>query len=226
MWHVPKMWEDGECWIIGGGSSMPRQFNIPENVIKNVMSGKFQSSAYLKYLDFLKDKHTIGINNAYQLGGLIDILFYGDNGWFRKHKKDVEKRKLLTVTCATAANTEEMKRYGVKIMGRCFKPKYGISIDYGKVIWNYNSGAASISLATQLGVKKIYLLGFDMKCDGGNKTHWHKPHTKGKIPPFEKHLRGFFEIAKDAERLGVEIINVNPDSAIDVFPKISLDEII
>lgn len=226
MWQVPKMWEDGECWIIGGGSSMPRQFNIPESVIKNVTSGKFTSSAYLKYLKPLRDKHTIGINNAYQLGGLIDILFYGDNGWFRKHKKDVQKRKLITVTCATGAIKDEMKRYNVKVMDRIFKSKYGISDKTGTVFWNYNSGAASISLAVQLGVKKIYLLGFDMNCDGGDKTHWHKPHSKGKIPPFEKHLRGFSKIAKDAERLGVEIINVNPNSAISVFPKVKLDDVL
>jgi hypothetical protein len=33
-------------------------------------------------------------------------------------------------------------------------------------------------------------------------------------------------IAKDAKKMGVEIINVNPDSAITVFPKLELKDIL
>ena len=42
-WFVPRMWNDGECWILGGGSSLPRQFGVPESVIEKVMKFKMTS---------------------------------------------------------------------------------------------------------------------------------------------------------------------------------------
>jgi hypothetical protein len=96
---------------------------------------------------------------------------------------------------------------------------------------NGNSGGAAISVAAQMGAKKIYLLGFDMKLDEKENQHWHNiyrfnPNKKETQMPFDKHLMGFPKIAEDAKRLGIKIINVNPESAIDVFPKVSLREIL
>ena len=56
-WFVPRMWEDGECWIIGGGYSLPRQFGIPKKVIQDVMSLKKPVSAYSPYLEEIHGKH-------------------------------------------------------------------------------------------------------------------------------------------------------------------------
>jgi hypothetical protein len=78
----------------------------------------------------------------------------------------------------------------------------------------------------------IFLLGFDMKVDSAEKQHWHDLYGKiaNRNPrkpyrlPFERHLRGFPAIYKDSVRLGIEIINVSPDSAINEFKKVSLSE--
>ena len=37
-------------------------------------------------------------------------------------------------------------------------------------------------------------------------------------------MRGCDQIARDAKRLGIEIVNLNPDSAIVQFRKVSLKE--
>jgi hypothetical protein len=42
--------------------------------------------------------------------------------------------------------------------------------------------------------------------------------------PFPKHLVGFPAIKEDADKLGVQIFNVCPDSAIKEFPKLTLKE--
>jgi hypothetical protein len=44
--------------------------------------------------------------------------------------------------------------------------------------------------------------------------------------PFERHLRGFPEIARDAKQRGIQIINVCPNSAIKEFPKINLKDVL
>ena len=113
---------------------------------------------------------------------------------------------------------------GVKYMGRDNNHPFGITTNRGLVSWNVNSGAASISLAVQLGVKKIYLLGFDMNAHGNNR-HWHKQYQyKTKKLPYDRHLKGFTHIAIEAKRIGVEIINVNHHSAIETLPKKTLEE--
>jgi hypothetical protein len=44
--------------------------------------------------------------------------------------------------------------------------------------------------------------------------------------PFHKHLHGFPEIAKDAKRMGVTILNASPDSAIECFKKVNVKDLI
>jgi len=103
---------------------------------------------------------------------------------------------------------------------------YGLSDKKYKVSWNYNSGACAINLAYHFGVKTVFLLGFDMK-PVDNQTHWHNEYGKKTSKTvFEKHLKGFPFIKADAERLGLKIYNVNPDSAIQEFEKVSLKEIL
>lgn len=232
VWKVPKMWEGGECWIIGGGHSLPYQFDIPIDIIKKVCDKKTPVSVYSDYMKALHDKHIIGVNNAYQIGEWIDILFFGDGSWYLVHKDKVAQWNGIKVSCAVRFNgNKETTKAGIKFLPKNSNHRYGISPNGNAVSWNHNSGAASISLAAHLGVKRIYLLGFDMRRIN-EVTHWHGGHRpvdiKGKkiLPPFKRHLIGFPAIAKDAKRMKIEIINVSPDSEINVFPKVSLKEII
>jgi len=77
-------------------------------------------------------------------------------------------------------------------------------------------------------VKRIVLLGFDMrKVDG--KTNWHDDYgvpKKFQFNPYSRFLKPFDGIAKDLNRQNVECVNATPDSALDVFPKLSLDEVL
>jgi hypothetical protein len=123
----------------------------------------------------------------------------------------------------------------MKYTPRESKHSRGISDNPKMVSWNGNSGAAAISIAANMGAKRIILLGFDMKLDDSKHQHWHnvynrnytnpKPNKPHHLP-FDRHLRGFPEIAKDAKRRGIEILNCCPDSAIKEFPKFSLKELI
>lgn len=235
MWTPPKIWENGECWIIGGGPSITEQFGVPKDLVQSVREKQTSISSYSPFLSFLHDKHVIAINMAFKLGDWVDFIFYGDNGFFLKNKKELIHHPKIKIACSDKP-PEHASSYGVRYMPLNRRKPKGISEKYGQVSWNGNSGAASISLAYQLGACKIYLLGFDMSLDSLNYQHWHGEYSTVKNKdkraadprklPFNRHLSGFPQIAKDAKRLGLEIINVNPSSAIDVFPKKSLKEIL
>jgi len=231
IWKVPPLWQDSACWILGGGTSVPEQFGIPMQVIQKVYTGTLSSSVYSDYLAPIHNAHVIGINNAYQIGVWIDILFFGDSRWHLKHRFKLAVWPGLKVCCDNKFAKRSLNRMeGIKFLERDNNHRQGITSDPSKVAWNGNSGAAAISLARHLGVKRIYLLGFDMVMDTrAEHSHWHGSHlppghVPKRLPPFSKHLKGFPAIAKDAKEVGIEIYNVSAISKIDCFPKITLEE--
>jgi len=236
-WSVPPIWEGGDVWILGGGSSVPKQFGIPDNVVEEVVKGTSPPSVYSPYMHLLHDKHVIGINVSYLIGDWIDMVFFGDPGFFRGNMEQLAKWPGLKVSCHAVVQNVPWVRY-LLLDG---KHPRGISSDPGRVSWNANSGSAAISIAANAGAKRIILLGFDMCLNGDGKKHWHnlyknaiitvpeqKRRARGEVPmqPFEKHLKGFSHIARDAKERGIEILNASPNSAIREFPKFTVKELL
>ncbi len=228
VWKIPRIWSNGECWIIGGGSSIIQQFHIPLDVVRKVYTKAEPLSAYSPYMSAIHSKHVIGVNMAYQLGSWIDFCFFGDDAWFDQHRKQLRQFRGIKVSCAISfdkpshRNAQEKIKYTPKNKSR----SHGISETPNTVCWNDNSGAAAISLAYHLGARKIVLVGFDMKHNETGNSHWHNEYQVTKPAVFPRHLRGFPGIALDAERLGVKIINASPDSAIDAFSKCSVEDVL
>jgi len=225
-WNVPRMWEGGECYIIGGGTSMPRQFNVPKLLIEEVVSGKKLPDEYSPYLSLLHNRHVIGVNAAYTIGNWIDICFFGDMGFFNKHMKQLVRFPGLKVSC----NSVVQRFSWVKFLKQSRVKGRGIAPRNTEVVWGLNSGAAAINLAVHTGAKRIVLLGFDMKLDEHTQSHWHglykKRTPKDLERSFNKHLRIFPAIAKDAKKMGIEILNANPDSGLQVFKKVKLEDVL
>lgn len=227
-WRPPLMWEGSDVWIIGGGPSMARQFDVPADVIKKVESGQEHISIYSDYLKPLHNKHVIGVNLSFMLGNWVSALYFCDRSFYRVYRNQINSFCNLKVTCVnsiernllpTTRNIKRMKRDN----------KEGLSKKEDTICWNHNSGAAAIDFAVHLGAKRILLLGFDMKPLGG-RTHWHEGFQNYLKPTgdivFERFLKVFPQLAKDAENRGIEILNVNKDSAIEVFKKVSLKEVL
>lgn len=227
IWSVPKVWKNSTVVVIGGGPSILRQFDVPQNVIQSVYTGQSQPSVYSPYLKPLHDKHIIAVNMAYKLGTWIDIMFFGDPSFWRRFSKELLLFKGLRVTCASSLLNEG----GVKSVkrGRAKgKRPFGISTDPSTICWNNNSGASAINLAVLLGAGRIILLGFDMALDAQKNQHWHKIYSsKPTAGPstFRKHLQGFPAISADLKALGIECINANPESAIVDFPRVNYRDI-
>lgn len=230
IWKAPKIWEGATAFILGGGPSISKVFDIPEDIVEGVTSKRILPSAYSKYLEPLHDKHIIGINNAYQIGSWLDVLFFGDCSWYLVHRQALAEWPGLKVTCCPrfeAKKKEESE--GIKYLKKDSRRK-GLSNDSKTVCWNSNSGAAGISLATHFGAKRIVLLGFDMAMLTPDVSHWHgshaEPGTRLKTPPFDRHMKGFPILAQEAKQAGVEILNCSPNSKIKDFPIVSLKEVL
>jgi hypothetical protein len=169
--------------------------------------------------DLIKDEFVIGVNNSIFLGDWVDVCWFGDKKWWGWHKDRLikEKRKVATCNMKIKGETNHWWKH--------YKRKgTGINTNSGEIAWNKSSGASAINFAYHMGYRKIVLLGFDMQRINGVKN-WHTEHKEKDHSPFKRHLICFPQIAKDAEKLGVQIINATPGSAIKNFPVMTLEEV-
>jgi len=210
---------------------MPLQFGVPEEIIEKVHDKELPMSAYSPYLSPIHDRHCIGVNMAFALGDWVDMMIFGDGGFYFKNKA-----ALMQYPRPRIAVNPNIRRkpnvVGVKHISRDGRIPLGISRRPGFISWNRNTGGAAINLAYHLGAKRIFLLGFDMNLGKGHYQHWHSAYNSAakKGPkdhrhlPFRRHLQCFSAIARDAGELGIEILNVSMTSAIKEFKKITLKE--
>lgn len=88
---------------------------------------------------------------------------------------------------------------------------------------NGNSGFGAVTYAEACGAKTILLAGFDMRMNG----HWHPEYEWGGQADNKKlkaWVDGFRAVALQLKRRKVSVINLSPNSAITVFPRLTVEE--
>lgn len=202
-WTPPSMWKGETAWIIGGGPSLMGLDLTP-----------------------IHSAHVIGANSAYVLGEWVDIILFSDTNWWQWNAARVQAEYggIIATLC-----TQESVLRNTRLLPLKRKHANGLSRVQGVINWNKNTGASCIGLAVQLGVKKIVLLGFDMKVkpEGENNGHhWHSLHKHSPagniyerrfLPPFQ-------ELQRDLDSVGVEVFNACPDSALSCFQRGTFEE--
>lgn len=193
-WAVDQFWKGEDAFVIGGGPSL-RDFDW----------GK------------LEGKNTIGCNQAYELGASVcQYCFFGDIKFFEynKHKLQSYEGTLLTSFIGLYSTPVEW----IKTLKRI---DTGLSADPQSLAWNGNSGASAINFALLAGAPRVFLLGFDNK-DQKGENNWHNQSVfEFHRQVHEKHRKGLTLVAEKAEELfpDSQIINLNPDSALECFAK-------
>lgn len=105
-------------------------------------------------------------------------------------------------------------------------PMQGLSDDPGKLALGGHSGYQAINLAVHLGAKRIVLLGYDCQPTNG-KDHYFGSHKHGSIGrqlPFGLFLAYFPSMVPALKKIGVEVVNATRETALEVFPRVSLKE--
>jgi len=202
-----------KCFLLGGGPS-------------------------LKGFDFnqIKDHFTIGVNKAF-ISFPTDITYMMDAKLYRYlsvlSPKD-EKHRLIQKEWSeykghkVLLSSAKRKKWKPEIEIVAGRKDKVLSLDVAQGIYGgSNSGFGAMMLAISLGFTEIYLLGYDFECTN-NETHWHEGYTgqslevqKQKVEKFKAVFVQFSSIIKEE---GISVYNLNPNSTLHCFPKISLEE--
>jgi hypothetical protein len=210
-WKIPKIWPNKTFVLLGGGPSLPK-----------LLEGK-------KF-----DKcPVIGINDSFRFGDWVNVCFFGDTKWYWWNKEDLKSFRGLKITCDRMRNPDKavgdyfgtVKREPeIKVVRH--SNSYGICTERSKLFFNSSSGAAAINLAWWLGANRIILLGFDMRLVDGERNWRRHPNFKpGVQKGYKNFLKAFDFIAKDANKLHLEILNATPDSGLKHFPFIKPEKL-
>jgi hypothetical protein len=163
------------------------------------------------------------VNDAWRLMPLVDILYACDEKWWRAHDGVPEfagERWTSHEKSPHANNKEKLAADYPNINVVKGGAGAGFSEDPAKIHYGSNSGFQAVNLALLKGVRRIVLVGFDMRVVG-DKRHFFGDHPKplynrseydSFIPPFRR----------AAKSCNVPIVNATPGSALDCFPMVEL----
>lgn len=199
-WTPDQRWAASDAYIIGGGPSL-RGFDFAR----------------------LKGKNTIGCNSAFYLGHEIArVCFFSDYEWFLQHYDALSDYDGEVFT-----HHEALVLHPDKWLNVLRRYDDGLHLD--GLGFGGNSGCSAINLALLMGARRIFLLGIDC---GGETHHWHN-HDPGSAPKepaelYGKFKDGFHAIARDMPELfpDRQIINLNPNSALRIFPFGDVDSVL
>lgn len=194
---VNPIWSGETVYIVGGGPSLSN-FNW----------------------DALRTRKVIAINKAFLNVPFASVMYWTDSRVYQWHKKDIENFSGLKYTIRPHSSYRE----DVLILRK--GNRHGLETTSDRLAHGDNSGYAAINLAYHLGAKKIVLLGYDMG-NNGTKSHYHEgyPVTATSQKTYnDRFIPGFSTIAGELKRKGIKVFNASPQSRLNAFPKITLQE--
>lgn len=193
-------------------------------------------------LEMLKNEVTIGMNSISKIGDKTSWrpTYYGvqDEAVYKNLKKDIEELKKHSIIFISdiLGNKENVAGENVVYMpihgkDHLINPNANnieFSSDCYDVIFDgYTITYSLLQLAVYMGFKEIYLLGAD--CGYAKKGPQHFIET-GVIDP-NAHIAGkrmirVYEVAKEfAQNNGVKIYNATRGGYLEIFERVSMDEI-
>ena len=172
------------------------------------------------------DKFVIAINRSYEVLPYAQIVYFTDKDYWQRHKDAMLKHNGQLMRGALNPKNEKMPPE--VFMWHLTRP-HGYETKPGCLAHGSNSTYAALNMAAaHLKFKRIYLLGVDMKWGvpkDRSTTHWHDGHKR--VDPestFKKMTSAYVGIAPMLTQAGIEVYNANPDSALNTFPKITIEE--
>lgn len=162
----------------------------------------------------------IAIKNTVELAPWADVLYGagsdagGQTWWAREGPKLTFPGLRYTLDDRARQWASVLRMTGVD----------GLGLDPSGVNTGSHSGYQAMNLAVHLGAAKIVLLGYDMKRSAEDQDHYFGQHPHGHRPPFGLFLFRFPTIVEPLQRLGIPVVNATRDTALDLFPRCSIQE--
>jgi len=142
----------------------------------------------------------VAVSDAYRIAPWAEALVSADAAWWKAHPDALQFAG---------------KRFGILHDFQGVKGVEKVTAASGT-----NSGLLGIMVAVQLGAKKIILLGFDMHSPG---THFFGRHPAPLKSTPPARMEVFKRQFANYMPRGVSIINCTPNSALNCYPKDSLE---
>lgn len=201
IWSVPRLWPGGTAACLGGGPSLTRGQ-------ADAVHGRCR---------------VIAVNDAWRLAPDAEVLYACDWRWWRKHGGVPGFAGLKVTLSNSRGHLDEWPE--IKVLENTGTE--GLERAPTGLRTGRNGGYQAINLAVHFGVKRIVLLGYDMKPAADGRTHWFGDHedwpTRASIFP-DVFVPRFEGLARALEDHGVEVVNCTPGSALDVFPAAPLED--
>lgn len=190
----------------------------------------------------------IAINDGYLYAPWADVLYFADVRWWEWHDKGVEREQIglaardvqrlfrafagLRVSIENCNRRVSDPRVAVLrnlslvggTMGR-------ISLDPTGIYTGQHSGYQAINVAVLAGAKRVVLLGYDMRpgrdIEGRERHHaWGDHPVPSGAETYRSFRQEFRLAAPTLAKMGVEVWNATPGSALEHFPKTDLARLV
>lgn len=171
----------------------------------------------------VRGRRRIVVNTSCMLAPDADVLFFTDSGWYEPRREIVKNWPGHVMSMSRTAKRELPDK--VKRIQGCGDPMFPPIFRPGAAFIQQgrSSGHTAVSLAISLGASKVVLLGYDMRVVG-DREHHHTEYTGPRdlqqyARDFVPAFNGWYDAAR---KVGVEIVNATPGSAVTEFPFVDL----
>lgn len=202
-------WAGRRAFILGGGPSLN---DVDQYLLRNEltlglnMAFLFETTAALIYDKRLMD--TISMAPMWQ-------AYQGEKFWLNAEDKSLFQYP------KSHGGVQQLREYHMQPSN----PRWPTALADGLYRGN-NAGTAGICLVDVLRADPIYLLGFDLRAEAGKPTNWHQMYPA----QWRATDRTMKEFRDDLTRIKGfvrgSVINLTPGSALNAFPKQSLESVL
>lgn len=160
---------------------------------------------------------TIAVKDGYKMVPNADVLMIGDHRYSRR-RENFEDYKGGLILYTDPVPLPECWCADTRIQFIPKVPGRGLSINSRELRGTFTTTNLAINYAFLRGSKRILLVGVDGKpakdgrrwFNSDRKEDWHTRYSKQKW--------GYNRLPDDLRKYGVAVFNLNPDTAITVFP--------
>lgn len=221
--RVQPLWKDQAVALLAGGPSLTAE--------------QFEAVGRAREADAVR---VIAINDSYLRAPWADVHYAADAKWHKWHTQGVDKPALglkaaevrerwasfAGQKCALQGAGEQSGVHMLRNAAYPYNLPSKISDDPSSLFPGKHGGFQALNIATLSGATKILLLGYDARLGANGERHWHGDHpqeneTNAKYADFR---RSFSLVENDLIKRGIKVINCSQTSAIETFPKMTIEE--
>lgn len=199
---VDQMWPGLTAVIIGGGPSL----SLAQ--IRTIAQARTTQKC-----------RVIAVNDAVYPAWWADWLHASDTKWWHWNIQSVQHFRGIKTTVCDDCPDRWVDGY-LRYTGR-----EGFDPDPSCIRTGGNSVYQAMHIAIHAGVKRIVLVGVDMKRGADGESHWFGEHHDRIVPDYaETLIPAFATLVPEIEARGVRVTNASPGSALLTFPFAPIEE--